>query len=67
MDEKWKLHQKWIDEDDREIARIEKTRERYEAVKDKADRKAERKALKDYERELDRGLRIYDRETDKDF
>lgn len=57
MDDR-KTFEKWDKEDKRDLARIERARLRLEKVRDKADAKAEKKALKSYEKELDRGLDI---------
>jgi hypothetical protein len=45
---------KVIESDNKELSRIERARANYEKTRDKADKKAENKALKKYERELDR-------------
>lgn len=61
---------KWgkiIERDNKEIAGIEKAKVRYEKARDKADKKAEMRELRKYEKELDKGLGISGRKIRRDF
>lgn len=53
-----KLFKKWDTEDERDLARMERARLRYVKARDKADEKEEKKSLKRYEKELNRGFDI---------
>jgi len=56
-----------IEKDDKKVDLIERAVKRVERYHDKADRKAENKALKRFEKIADREMDLFNRETKRDF
>jgi hypothetical protein len=58
---------KIIEQDDKKIAEIERAIQRVERARDKADRKAEQKALRQFEKIANKEMGLYEKETDRDY
>lgn len=59
--------EKLIDEDNKKIAKLERILKRIDRGEDKVDRKKENKLLKKWEKEADREMFNYDKQTERDF
>lgn len=56
-----------IEKDEKKLAEIERAVQRVERAKDKADRRAENKAIKRFEKIADREMGLFNRETRRDY